>query len=294
MRVLITGGSSLLGKYLLQSAPDEHEVTATWYTNYVGQPMLQLDVCNPSQVEYIFGRVKPEVVIHCAGVGDVDYAQDHYQEVQDINVNGTANITKACRDAGALLIYPSTNAVFDGGSPPYKEDDPRRPINVYGAVRQRAEDKVMQGCHHWIIPRLFLLYGWPWSNGRTNWSIRARRFLEQGKTLRMVNDNYWQPTHAGDAARAIWRLIELGAEGICHVAGHERVSLYEFVKALALVWGHDAELVQAVPASEYASMAPRPVDSTYDLSKAHELGVCCLGVMEGLDKMKEEDPEEVK
>src|SRR3990172_13143970 len=140
MRVLITGGSSLLGSNLLEYKPDNVILDSTWYTNHIGGQMYQMDVCNKSQVGYVFERTKPDVVIHCAAVGSVDYTESHFTETRDVNVLGTENVLKAAQDAKALFVHISTNAVFDGSAPPYDETHHRQPVNRYGSIKREAEN----------------------------------------------------------------------------------------------------------------------------------------------------------
>jgi dTDP-4-dehydrorhamnose reductase len=288
MKVLITGGSSLLGKYLLATLPKGWQATAMWYTNYAPGCVYQMDVCNQSQVRYIFGRVKPDVVIHCAALGDVDYAERNYTEVETVNLGGTRNVLAAAKEYRALFVLTSTNAVFGGDQPPYAEDSPRQPVNAYGRIRVRVEDEVLSA-RNWLIVRLFLLYGWPPPGARGNWAETLVSGLKSGKKFKMVNDTYWQPTYAGDAARSIWKLVQGGArDEVYHVAGSNRVTLYEFARAVALTWSLDKSLLEPVDSDAFPTIARRPMDSTYDLSKLHALGIKPSGVLEGLAKMKRE------
>ena len=288
MKVLITGGSCLLGKYLIDTQPDGWQATSTWYTNYV-PGAYQMDVCNASQVRYIFGRVKPQAVIHCAAVGDVDYAERNYQEVSAINVDGTRNVMAACQDYKARFVLTSTNAVFGGDEPPYAEDSPRIPVNAYGAIRKRVEDHVMQG-RNWLIVRLFLLYGWPPPAARGNWAETLVSRLRAKQPTKLVNDKYWQPTYAADVARAIWGLLgQDKREEIYHVAGSDRVTLYEFGQGVATVFGLDGTLLEPVSSDAFPTIAPRPVDTSYRLDKLHALDIRPAGILNGLGQMKGEE-----
>jgi dTDP-4-dehydrorhamnose reductase len=290
MNILITGGSCLLGKYLTDSVPLNWRVAATWYTNYVdlGVPMLQMDVGNKSQVSYVFARTQPDVVIHCAAVGSVNWVEAHYTEAAQVIVEGTRNVLDACRDHGALVVYTSTNAVFAGDRPPYKEDDPRKPVNAYGSLRRQAEDLVMNSLH-WLNLRLFLLYGWPPPGARSNWAVTVRDKLKAGRRLNLVNDAYWQPTYAGDVAAAIWSLVAGGKDNeVYHVAGAERVTLYELGQAVAATWGLDGELLEPVGHDAFPTIAPRPVDSSYTLDKLYAASIKPRGVLDGLKAMKGE------
>ena len=68
MKVLLTGASGLLAKYLLSTAPTDYAICGTWYTRCAScpAPAYQMNVTDRSQVRYVFGLVKPDIVIHCS------------------------------------------------------------------------------------------------------------------------------------------------------------------------------------------------------------------------------------
>lgn len=303
VRVLITGGSSLLGRALTNTRPESVDLHSTWFTNYAGAS-YHLDIGNKSQVAYIFERVKPEIVVHCAAVGSVDYTEEHFTETRQVNVLGTENVLRCAQDFKALFVYISTNAVFDGSAPPYEETRYRQPVNRYGSIKREAENLVM-ATRNWLIIRPFMLYGWPYHGGRSNWFVTILAKLEKGETVKLVDDTYWQPSLAEDVAAAIWQLAvppepvegqsatygvtEVHPEPsrrVYHVASDERVSLYEFGLKIAEVWGYDKELVQPIKSSSLKGIAPRPQDTTFRLDKIHELGIRLRGIEEGLRALK--------
>lgn len=285
MRVLVTGGSSLLGKALAESKPDSITLDSTWYTNHIAG-MHHLDICNKSQVAYIFERTKPDVVIHCAAVGSVDYSEVHYNETRQVNVLGTENLLKASQDAKALFVYISSNAVFDGLTAPYSEDDNRNPVNAYGRIKREAEN-VVKMYHNWLIVRPFLLYGYPYEGGRQNWLTIILDKLGKGGIVKLVDDTYWQPSLALDVAQAIWRLVQPDiATGVYHVASDERMSLYGFGLHVAQNWDYDFGLIEPISSSKLNLKAVRPVDTTFKLDKIHELGIRLRSVEEGLKVLK--------
>lgn len=286
MKILITGGSGLLGKSLIETAPPEHEISATWFTNYtdIDLPAYRLNITDKAQVGYVFTKAQPEVVIHCAASGSVDYAEDNYQIAHLTNVNGTENIMSAAKDCGAKVIHISSNAVFGGQNPPYFEDDPRRPVNAYGSINKQAEDAVRAGLH-WVIVRPFLLYGWPYPGGRQNWATIIADKLSQGKSMKLVNDVIWMPTYARDCAATIWELIGQDNE-IYHVAGKERITLYDFGLKVAEVFGLDAGLLEPVGSDYFKGMVRRPKDASYSLTKINDLGLVLNGIEMGLKLMR--------
>lgn len=286
VKVFLTGGSSLLGKSLKETAPKRHTIESTWYTNY--QPDLhQMNVTDKSQVRYVFDKVQPEIVIHCAANGSVDHAEKNYQEVYQVNVNGTDNILTAAKDYEAKIIYISSNAVFDGESPPYSEDSACNPVNAYGKIKLQAE-RLVKDSKHWLIIRPFLLYGRHFVGGRRNWATLTVDKLRESNIMTIVNDTYWMPTYAKDCAKAIWKLLEYESE-IFHVAGPDTVSLFEFVSKVAVVFWLKSENIKPVGSNFFPNIAPRPRDTTYDLSKINALGIKLSGIEKGLKKMRKNE-----
>jgi len=275
-----------LGRALLDTIPEGYQVQATWYHNYVGaQVGHQLNVTDKNQIRYVFDMVQPELVIHCAANGSVDFAERNYLDASLVNLEGTGNILWVSKDYGAKVVYISTNAVFDGENSPYSEKNECHPINRYGSIKKQAEKKVRQYQFQWQIIRPFLLYGWPWPGGRANWVTLILDKLGKGESLKLVNDVVWQPTYAIDCAKAIWQLSK-EAQGIYHVASEERATLYDFGLKVAEGWSLEAELLQPVSSSEFAGMAPRPRDTTYNLDKVKGLGIELDGIEAGLKRMK--------
>jgi dTDP-4-dehydrorhamnose reductase len=293
MKVLITGGSGLLGRYLLKTKPNDAEITLTWHKNINGvantlDTWHKLDIQNRAAVCDLFEATCPDLVIHCAAVGSVDFAQSEsgYQSVFEVNVTGTSHIIDACNGYKSKLIYISTNAVFSGNEPPYNEKSPLEPINFYGVIKRHAEWTVQDTAKKWIIIRPFLLYGWPWPGGRTNWAVKLIQGLGD-KSYKLVHDHIWMPTYAGDVARAIWDLSNQDHE-IYNVAASERATLYEFGLKICDVFGLEKRLIEPVDSDYFPSIAPRPSDTTYDLEKLTKTGIMLSDIRTGLEKMRVE------
>ncbi len=287
MKVLVIGGSSLLGKSLTESKPDNVDLASTWFTRYIPACTYQLNVCDKSQVAYVFEQARPDVIIHCAAVGSVDYTESHYDETRQVNVLGTENVLKASQDVKALFVYISTNAVFSGNNSPYDENDNRNPVNAYGRIKREAEN-VVKMYRNWLIVRPFLLYGYPYPGGRSNWLVTILDKLGKGEIVKLVDDTYWQPSLALDVAQAIWRLIQPDiATGVYHVASDDRMSLYGFGLKVAKAWDYDIGLIEPISSSKLNLKAVRPVDTTFKLDKIHELGIRLRSVEEGLKVLNE-------
>ena len=281
MKVLITGATGLLGKHLYETIGHSY---GTWFTNsYHREPLYRLDINNKLQVCYLMNIIKPDVVIHCAAIGDVEYAEQNYSEVAKTNVEATKYLHEIAQNYKAQFIYISSNAVFDGNNPPYNEDSECKPINRYGSIKKQAEQSVMTG-RNWLIIRPFMLYGHPYTQGRKNWYKIIFNHLIDGKQLKLVDDVYWQPTQAGDAAKTIWKLVQQSeTEQIYNIAPDEKpMTLYEFGLKVAKVRGLNANLLEPVDSNYFPSIAERPVNTQYDVSKLKAMDIEMMKVDEGL------------
>ena len=119
MRVLVTGAAGMLGRDLVTHLADRHEVTAV---------DLDVDVTDPAAVRSCVAGCRPEAVFHLAAWTDVDAAEAHEDEAAAVNGEGAGIVAAAASSAGAAVVLPSTDYVFDGSKgAPYDEDDAPRP-----------------------------------------------------------------------------------------------------------------------------------------------------------------------
>jgi len=295
VKILITGASGLLGKSLIETASKDCELSATYNKNWQNHTedviWYHLNVKNRSDVFDVFDLVKPNAVIHCASIGSVDYTEDHYQSVRDINVGGLNHVVDAANGYKSKVVYISTNAVFSGKQPPYNENSPLEPVNAYGTIKREAERLVRDTAEKWLIIRPFMLYGWPYPGGRTNWAADIVNRLGN-ESIDLVDDITWMPTLGQDCADVIWKLLsqEIDKE-VFNVASPERATLYQFGLKVCDVFGLEKNLLRPVESKFFsvgsAVKAKRPKDTTYDLMKLAEHGFMLSDIKTGLEKMKE-------
>jgi dTDP-4-dehydrorhamnose reductase len=222
----------------------------------------------------------------------VDFAEKHHQIVWEVNVGGTKNIVKGCQEIGAHLVFVSSNAVFDGHNPPYAENAPLHPINVYGTLKAEAEQVVSTAHISWSIVRPILIYGWPGPDQRGNMATWVIEMLSQKKSIAVVDDVFSMPLLDRSCAESIWAVIGGAKKGFYHVAGADRVTLYEFARTVAETFELNAELVRPVPSSYFPDIAPRPRDTSFRLDRIrHELGLEPVGLKAGLREMRSQSPE---
>lgn len=291
-RVLITGGTGLLGQALLSSVPAGCQLFGTYLpgkapTTPLPCPFFPLDVREADQVARLVDQIQPEVVIHTASIGSVDYSEHHREESWAVNVGGTQNVGRACAQHHARLIFISSNAVFDGEHPFYAEDAPVHPINYYGQLKVEGEQWVAASGLEYAIVRPILMYGWHLPIERGNWVTSWLRSLGKGERVKVVDDVGTKPLYALNCAEVIWAVITQGKTGLYHAAGADHITLYQFAQTTAEVFDLDASLIDPVPSSYFPEIAPRPKDTSFDTTKMErELGIRPWGVREGLQHMR--------
>ena len=290
-RILITGGTGLLGKALLETAPKDCELSATCHRNRPPTEWREIfhivDVRDREQVERLIMSLHPQVVIHAASMGSVDEAEQNPEQVFEVNVGGTQAVGRACGRVGALCVFISSNAVFDGLQPPYAEEAPLRAVNRYGQIKIAAETWLRESGLPYVIVRPLLIYGWPFPGGRGNVVTRWVDEMEQGRSVTVADDIYSRPLPATNAADGIWAAVARQQTAVYHLAGANRVSLVEFARETARVFGCDERLIIPISRDRMTQFAPRPRDTSFITTKMEqELGVRPIEIREGLVAMQ--------
>lgn len=250
MRVLITGGAGLLGAELIRRAPEGVEVHATRRRAQVeGAPSHAVELGDAAAVEGLFGRLRPELVIHTA-----------YSAAEPENDVGRATeaVARGCAAAGAALLHLSTDALLDGERSPYAEDAEPAPVHEYGRWKARAERHVREVLPQAAVVRTSLILR---ADPPDPGSAGVLDALRRGERPRLFFDELRCPVAVEDLAAQLWEVALLPAAdraGVWHLAGPEAVSRYTLGVLLALRHGLDPREIEAVPSA--ASSAPRPRD----------------------------------
>src|SRR6267143_2358612 len=161
-RMLILGGSGLVGSNLARAARDSYEVFATFNAHRMDQAgveELHTDVRDYQQVSAVVKAVAPEVVVHTAALTDVDACQKDASLAREVNTLGSRHVARAV-GSRALLVYLSTDYVFDGKKrTPYVETDRTGPVNVYGETKVDGEEEVRANAQDFLIVRPAQIWG---------------------------------------------------------------------------------------------------------------------------------------
>jgi len=291
-KVLFTGATGLLGKYFFADTPPGYEVIGTYRSNLKAKKkfFLRLDITSKRKTALLIKGVKPDIVVHAASIGSVDYCELHKKEANEVNVKGTINVVEACRLAGAKLIFISSNAVYDGENPPYSEDSPRKPLDEYGRTKVKGENIVSTSGLSYNIVRLMTMYGWPPPDARGNpvsWMIDE---ILNKRKINVVDDIYNNHLYAGSASVALWAVIERGKQNETYnVSGKDCITRFELAKKVADVFNLDPSLINPVKSDFFKNIAPRPKNTCFNTSKIEsKFKIQPHDIVSGLKEMKYE------
>jgi len=257
--MLITGAHGLLGKEIHHRFEREYEVLATDEKDF--------DVTSSPECRRVVAGFQPQVVVHCAAYTAVDRAEAEEGRAFEVNVTGTKNIARECREQGALLVTYGSDYIFDGTSRrPYTEEDPANPLSVYGRSKWEAEKALREEGPDHLLIRSQWLYG---PHGR-NFVFAILDKAKKGESLHVVSDQTGCPTYARDLADATRRLIEAGVRGTFHFSNEGETTWYGF--ASFIFASADAQQASLSPASssDLSYPAPRPAYSVLDKKKYRE------------------------
>lgn len=287
---MVLGGTGLVGNALVRAwRAKGSEVSAATYHCHASGGFLQLDMRDEGRVRSLLDRFRPSLVAVPAANPFVDHCELHPDETRKVNVDGTLNVARACRELGARMIFYSSDYVFDGVKGVYTEEDAVCPINEYGRQKAATEAGVMAQDPRNLVLRTSGAYGWQWEP--KNFVLQIRKNLSEGKSMRVASDIRYNPTYVENLAEITVALAEAGASGIFHAVGVEEIVRHEFAVRVAKAFGLDAGLLRPSPAAELGSPTPRPKESSLRTDKVRAaVRVQPIGVDEGLRRMLAAEP----
>ncbi len=269
MRILITGAGGLLGANVaLEAAKMGHKVFGTVNSRppqTEAFTVLTADLQSEDALDALFRQARPEWVIHCAAIANLEDCEKQPELARRINGEIPGILAKRCREGGARLLHVSTDAVFDGQKGNYVETDEPNPPNVYAETKLAGERAVAAADPEALIARVNLFGFSP--NGRRSLAEFFLYNLIEGKPLKGFTDVYFCPVLANDIAGIFLRMFENGLGGLYHVFSADCLSKYDFGVQIAERFGLQSDLIAPVSVSAGGLAAARSPDLTMDTHK---------------------------
>ena len=265
MNIIVTGSKGQLGRSIQDLAPGYPELS------FVFTDLEELDISDPTSIDYFFASEKPDAVVNCAAYTAVDKAEKEELLAEKINHHAVANLAMACKKSGVKFVHISTDYLFDGTkSTPYHEKDIVRPRSVYGITKLEGETALLRAEIKSIIIRTSWLYS-AYGNNFVKTMLRLGKEKEQ---LSVVSDQVGTPTYAGDLASVVLQILRDTAidrqnfvPGIYHYSNEGVASWYDFATAIFELSPDINCRIQPIDTASYPTPAARPAYSVLNKSK---------------------------
>lgn len=255
-KILITGGSGLLGQEFRRFLTDENAIFCSH---------SQLDVTKLEDIRQFMDANQIGYIINCAANCNAEYLEEHPEDSYFINELAPRNLAIAANEYGATLIHFSSDYVFDGKkSVPYTEQDQTSPLSVYGFSKEKSEKELINICDTVVIYRTSWLFS---EFGRD--FVKTMRRLGTEQDLRVIFDQIGSPTYAGDLAKMVTEIlpqIQTGTKEIYHLSNEGSCSWYDLAHHIVRGFGLNCD-VNPIHTYEFNQKARRPSYSVLDKSK---------------------------
>lgn len=261
MKIMITGSYGQLGNEIqdiLKNKKADIGVISDQYDNaeIAAVDVDSLDITDIDAVKAFVGKERPDLIINCAAMTNVDGCERNFEGAMKVNAFGPANLAFVADEIGAKFVHVSTDYVFRGdGNIPRAEWDETAPNTVYGKSKIIGEKYVSERCKRYFIFRTSWLYGLVGKN----FVKTMRKVGRNHSEISVVDDQIGNPTNANDLAYHILKAAITENYGIYHCTGEGECSWADFAEKI-MEFSHISCKIKRVSSEEYAELNNRNPD----------------------------------
>lgn len=261
MKIWILGSKGLLGRELVKVCSERNVAFVATGS--------EMDIRDPIALKTFADGQSLTHAINCAAYTDVDRAEVEIEKAYGVNAEGPKNLGLVARESNFRVIHVSTDYVFDGQKKSaYTEEDPCRPVNVYGKSKRLGEQQLLEVLEEACIVRTSWLFG----EGGKNFLSKLIPLMQAHETLQIENVQVNRPTCARDLAEGLLKMLD--TSGIWHFASRGEVTRYQIalhVLEQAQKRGLSLKCKEILPAAPVELTAPRPAYSALCTDKIEAL-----------------------
>jgi dTDP-4-dehydrorhamnose reductase len=248
MRVAVTGGEGGLGGRALRARASTHELISFGHGDLAVEDLSAvLDRLVPA---------RPDVIVHAAAMTSVDGCEMDPRKAFMVNALGTRNVALAAARAAAVLVYVSTDYVFDGEKgEAYHEFDAPNPLSVYGESKLAGEREAQHLAPDHLVVRTSWVFG-----GGSDYLSGALARLAAGEAVPAIVDLVGTPTYVGHLAERLLPAVLSGHRGVLHLGGPEITTWYDLLGGAVRTAGLPGEVTEQ-KSEELGRPARRPANS---------------------------------
>lgn len=264
-KLLITGSSGLLGHNLFTILDKDYDLSGIardQKNHFVTEP---LDLSNFRKLVDVLKKIKPKFLIHTAAISSHVECEKNPELARLLNYDVTKLLAEYSEELKYKFIFISSDAVFDGESGKYKEDDPTNPFSFYGELKVQAENYIRKNIDDYLILR-GSFFGRSLEKNKSIFEFFYNN-LQNGKKFDAYIDVISNSTDVFSLGKIIKSLIELNSTGIYHYGCRDSYSKYELAVSIAQETNLDINLIQRKNSDQVANKFFTKRDISLNTSK---------------------------
>lgn len=267
-RKIFLFGRGFLGNYIVNEFKKYgDEVYSSRLTN-CSKDDFKIDIRDKNSIFNVLEKIKPDIIINCVAITDLDFLEEHPEVGFEINSEGSKNIAIVSEKYGAKLIHISTDSVFDGKKGMYDENDSVNPINVYAKTKLLAEKYVKQETTNYLILRTNFIGYDSEDKNLLNWMISK---LSKQETIIGFNDVFFTPIEVSYLSSLIYKLSSVEESLFLNLSSDKKISKYDLAIMICDLFSFNKKLIKKGSSTDISFKASRPKDTSLSNEQAKKL-----------------------
>lgn len=262
-RILVTGATGTLGRHLLPVLAPLGEVVGLGCRE-APEGGHRVDLTDATKTMDLLDRLRPKVILHAAGLTNVDACERDPLLAYRVNVAATRNLVDWAsleRDK-VRFIYISSDQVYD--SPGANDESKAAPLNVYALTKLWAEDLVRRLDDYLVLRTNFFALGTAGRPTFVDWVVQG---CLESRPLTLFQDVFFNPLYVNDLTALIAELLARPSCGTFNLgASGEAMSKGDFIRAVAAALELPSESLKDGKLADVTLAARRPRGMRMDVS----------------------------
>lgn len=290
--IVIIGATSKIGESIIRLLGSNNNLslfagsTNGYDVSYNNIPINKIDY---SDIDYLKEQIiksNPSVIINLSAMTDVDGCESNKTLAWHLNCFVPTELAKISSNINAHYIHISTDYIFDGSNGPYKETDQTKPLSTYGESKLLGEWYSFENWVNTTVIRTNVVYGYS-RYGKKDFVTWVIDKLSKNEPIKVVDDQYSNPTFTDDIARVINKIIDIKYFGVINVGGSEYCNRIQFAKTICNVFNLDYSLIKPISTSSLRQVAKRPLKGGLEIKKlVNEFNILPHNTYDGLTILK--------
>lgn len=290
--IVIVGATSKVGEAVIDVLKNNNltllagSIEDSDNTTHNNITIFKINYNNVHDLKLRILEANPSVIINLSAMTDVDGCESNKMLAWHLNCFVPAELARISNDINAHYIHISTDYVFDGSSGPYCETDQTNPLSTYGESKLLGEWYSLEYCINATVVRTNVVYGYS-KLGKKDFVTWVIDKLSNNEPIKIVDDQYSNPTLTNDIAIVIREIVDRKYFGIINVGGSEYCNRIDFAKSICNVFELDSSLITPISTSSLRQVAKRPLRGGLNIEKLmKEFNIVPHNTYDGLTLLK--------